>query len=125
MANSTVICVRRLLVQMKSSSATLSCKIGEGATAALVGTRCSSVKFSTSAYQHQDASIQDVSSPSETLFHPRRTLMYVPASDERKTKKVATLRVDTVAFDLEDGVALSQKVVSCSMVGTTEIFSIQ
>ena len=36
--------------------------------------------------------------------------MYVPASDERKTKKAASLRVDTIVFDLEDGVALNQKV---------------
>lgn len=36
--------------------------------------------------------------------------MYVPASDERKTRKVSTLRVDTIAFDLEDGVAMNQKV---------------
>ena len=37
--------------------------------------------------------------------------MYVPASDERKTKKAATLKVDTIVFDLEDGVAVSQKVL--------------
>jgi citrate lyase beta subunit len=36
--------------------------------------------------------------------------MYVPASDERKTKKVTTLSVDTLVFDLEDGVAANQKV---------------
>ena len=33
-----------------------------------------------------------------------------PASDERKTKKAASLNVDTLAFDLEDGVAVNQKV---------------
>ncbi len=36
--------------------------------------------------------------------------MYAPASDERKTKKAASLNVDTLAFDLEDGVAVNQKV---------------
>ena len=36
--------------------------------------------------------------------------MYVPASDERKTKKATTLNVDTLVFDLEDGVAANQKV---------------
>ena len=36
--------------------------------------------------------------------------MYVPASDERKTKKATTLSVDTLVFDLEDGVAVNQKV---------------
>ena len=43
-------------------------------------------------------------------FFPRRAVMYVPASDERKTKKAATLNVDTLVFDLEDGVATNQKV---------------
>ncbi len=38
--------------------------------------------------------------------------MYAPASDGRKTKKAASLSVDTLAFDLEDGVALNQKVRS-------------
>ncbi len=36
--------------------------------------------------------------------------MYVPASDKRKTNKAASLCVDTLAFDLEDGVAVNQKV---------------
>lgn len=36
--------------------------------------------------------------------------MYVPANDERKTNKVKSLNVDTVVFDLEDGVAMNQKV---------------
>lgn len=35
--------------------------------------------------------------------------MYVPACDERKTKKVSLLAVDTVVFDIEDGVAKNQK----------------
>ena len=43
-------------------------------------------------------------------FFPRRAVMYVPASDERKTKKATTLSVDTLVFDLEDGVATNQKV---------------
>ena len=36
--------------------------------------------------------------------------MYIPASDERKLKKSASLKIDTVVFDLEDGVAVNQKV---------------
>lgn len=40
----------------------------------------------------------------------RRALMYVPAADERKTQKAAGLKVDTIIFDLEDGVAVNQKV---------------
>ena len=43
-------------------------------------------------------------------FFPRRAVMYVPASDERKTKKATTLSVDSLVFDLEDGVAANQKV---------------
>ena len=38
--------------------------------------------------------------------------MYVPASDERKTRKAASLNVDTLVFDLEDGVAVNQKVAT-------------
>lgn len=45
-------------------------------------------------------------------FFPRRAVMYVPASDERKTKKATTLNVDTLVFDLEDGVAVNQKVTN-------------
>lgn len=48
-------------------------------------------------------------SEKERKFFPRRAVMYVPASDERKTKKAATLSVDTLVFDLEDGVAANQK----------------
>lgn len=36
--------------------------------------------------------------------------MYVPASDERKVRKTATMAVDTLVFDVEDGVAVNQKV---------------
>ena len=43
-------------------------------------------------------------------FFPRRALMYVPACDERKTKKAASLKVDTIVYDIEDGVAVNQKV---------------
>ncbi len=44
-------------------------------------------------------------------FFPRRAVMYVPASDERKTRKVASLGVDSIVFDIEDGVAMNQKVL--------------
>ena len=46
----------------------------------------------------------------ERQFFPRRALMYVPACDERKTSKAASLNVDSTVFDLEDGVAANQKV---------------
>lgn len=40
----------------------------------------------------------------------RRAVMYVPASDEKKLKKVPSLKADTVVLDFEDGVAFNQKV---------------
>ena len=43
-------------------------------------------------------------------YFPRRAVMYVPASDERKTNKVSSLKVDSIVFDIEDGVAVNQKV---------------
>ena len=40
---------------------------------------------------------------------PRRALMYVPGSDERKLAKVPQLGADCVCLDCEDGVAASKK----------------
>ena len=39
----------------------------------------------------------------------RRALLYMPGDDERKIRKAATLEVDCVCLDMEDGVALSRK----------------
>ena len=36
--------------------------------------------------------------------------MYVPACDERKVMKTTTISVDSIIFDIEDGVAVNQKV---------------
>jgi len=36
--------------------------------------------------------------------------MYVPGMDKRKMEKIPSLGVDTVVFDMEDGVAVDQKV---------------
>ena len=41
---------------------------------------------------------------------PRRAVMYVPGADRRKMDKVRSLDVDSAVLDLEDGVALNQKV---------------
>ena len=38
--------------------------------------------------------------------------MYVPACDERKVAKTTTISVDSLIFDIEDGVAVNQKVCS-------------
>lgn len=38
-----------------------------------------------------------------------RTLLFIPASDERKLQKVSSLTCDAIIFDLEDGVAPESK----------------
>ena len=87
----------RVVDRSSSPAAVLSCS-GNAAT------KESSQQFSSGV---------DVASESQRRrgFFPRRAVMYVPASDQRKTKKAATLSVDTLVFDLEDGVAANQKVL--------------
>jgi citrate lyase beta subunit len=43
------------------------------------------------------------------MIRPRRALLYVPGDSRRKIEKAATLDVDSLCLDLEDGVALNQK----------------
>lgn len=42
-------------------------------------------------------------------FKPRRALLYVPGNDLKKINKIPSLKVDCVALDCEDGVALNKK----------------
>ncbi|KAF0026677.1 hypothetical protein F2P81_021414 [Scophthalmus maximus] len=42
-------------------------------------------------------------------YVPRRAVLYCPGNDERKLRKLASLDVDCVVLDCEDGVALSKK----------------
>ena len=42
-------------------------------------------------------------------MHSRRALLYMPGDDRRKIEKAATLGVDCVCMDMEDGVAISRK----------------
>ena len=49
----------------------------------------------------------------DAITRPRRAVLYVPTPDQKKTRKIPTLNVDTVVFDFEDGVALNQKVKEC------------
>lgn len=42
-------------------------------------------------------------------MHSRRALLYMPGDDRRKIEKAATLGVDCICMDLEDGTALSKK----------------
>ena len=40
---------------------------------------------------------------------PRRSILYVPGSNDKALKKSSTLDVDALIYDLEDSVALSAK----------------
>lgn len=42
-------------------------------------------------------------------MHARRALLYMPGDDMRKIRKAATLGVDCICMDMEDGVALNRK----------------
>lgn len=42
-------------------------------------------------------------------MNARRALLYIPGDDERKIAKAATLDVDCICLDMEDGVALNRK----------------
>ncbi|MDX8501355.1 CoA ester lyase [Mesorhizobium sp. VK4C] len=45
-------------------------------------------------------------------YHPRRSVLYMPASNERALAKIASLACDAVVIDLEDGVAPAGKVLA-------------
>ena len=45
----------------------------------------------------------------QTDFRPRRSCLYMPASNERALEKAKTLAADTIIFDLEDAVAPDAK----------------
>ncbi|NXJ81400.1 CLYBL protein, partial [Trogon melanurus] len=42
-------------------------------------------------------------------YIPRRAVLYVPADDEKKIRKIPSLNVDCAVLDCEDGVALNRK----------------
>src|SRR5512133_1222791 len=42
-------------------------------------------------------------------MHSRRALLYMPGDDRHKIEKAATLGVDCICMDMEDGVALNKK----------------
>ncbi len=42
-------------------------------------------------------------------MHSRRALLYMPGDDRRKIQKSATLGVDSICMDMEDGVAANKK----------------
>eukprot|EP00934_Nitzschia_sp_Nitz4_P001443 Nitzschia sp. Nitz4//scaffold27_size158506//97333//98340//NITZ4_002608-RA/size158506-processed-gene-0.22-mRNA-1//1//CDS//3329545512//1443//frame0 len=52
----------------------------------------------------------------EKTVRPRRSLLSVPGSEERKIQKAAGLSADSIVLDLEDGVALDKKDVARELV---------
>ena len=49
---------------------------------------------------------------SGTDYTPRRAVLYVPGSEEKKLRKIPSLNVDCAVMDCEDGVALNRKVTT-------------
>ncbi|ROT80989.1 putative citrate lyase subunit beta-like protein [Penaeus vannamei] len=54
--------------------------------------------------------------PENKRYIPRRAVLYVPGSDERKLKKIPSLGADCIVMDCEDGVALSKKAAARSTI---------
>ncbi|EWT00540.1 malyl-CoA thiolesterase [Intrasporangium oryzae NRRL B-24470] len=52
------------------------------------------------------------SGPDATAFRPRRSVLYMPSSNERALEKAKTLAVDALILDLEDAVAPDAKEVA-------------
>lgn len=48
----------------------------------------------------------------ELLYHPRRSVLYVPASNDKALAKIAALACDVVVIDLEDSVASAAKIAA-------------
>lgn len=49
---------------------------------------------------------------SDQIFRPRRSVLYVPASNEKALAKAVGLNCDVIIFDLEDAVAPADKVLA-------------
>ena len=49
-------------------------------------------------------------------FRPRRSVLYMPASNQRALEKSRTLKADTLIFDLEDAVSPDKKHVARDQV---------
>ena len=54
-------------------------------------------------------SLRHFASSARRALTPRRSLMYVPGSDERKLAKISSIEADCICLDCEDGVAQSKK----------------
>lgn len=67
----------------------------------------SALRFSTTS---------NIWGPENRRYIPRRAVLYVPGSDERKLKKIPSLGADCIVMDCEDGVALSKKAAARSTI---------
>jgi len=56
------------------------------------------------------SSIRTMTTEAESVFRPRRSLLYIPGSSEKMVAKSVTLGADTIVLDMEDGVAANAKV---------------
>ena len=54
-------------------------------------------------------------------MHARRAILYMPGDDMHKIRKATTLGVDCICMDMEDGVALNQKVQARSTISSALI----
>lgn len=54
----------------------------------------------------------------ENPYRPRRSVLYIPAANERALAKIATLACDVVIIDLEDAVASGEKASARGRLGT-------
>ena len=52
-------------------------------------------------------------------LRPTRSVLYIPGSKERALEKAKTLQADAIIFDLEDAVALEEKVSARALLRTT------
>jgi len=50
---------------------------------------------------------------------PTRSVLYIPGSKERALEKALTLPADAIIFDLEDAVAIEEKVAARALLATT------
>lgn len=56
-------------------------------------------------------------------YTPRRAVMYVPGSDQKKIQKVTSLDLDCAVLDCEDGVAANKKVVCDWWIHNTHLLN--
>ena len=58
----------------------------------------------------------DLTDMTASALRPRRSVLYMPAANERALEKAKTLPADAIIFDLEDAVAPDQKKTGSSSI---------